>query len=87
LIATFRVSTNPESNNPCRKAETVSAESLANLLLRNPMTGTPGCCAQTASGHPTAAVLTSVKKSRRGRDHLLLFGCRREAARCVLPDH
>jgi hypothetical protein len=33
------------------------------LLLRNPITGIPGCCARVASGHATAAPLSSVMKS------------------------
>jgi hypothetical protein len=40
-----------------------AAESLADRLLRNPITGVAGCCARASSGH-TAAPPRSEMKSR-----------------------
>ena len=37
----------------------------ADRLLRNPITGIPGCCARAASGHATAAPPSSAMNSRR----------------------
>jgi len=34
-------------------------------LLRIPITGTAGCCARAASGHPTAETTVALTKSRR----------------------
>src|SRR5262249_20461952 len=50
---------------PRRNAATSSAEALAEVLLRNPITGIAGCCAHAASGQAAAAPPSSVMNSRR----------------------
>jgi hypothetical protein len=47
-------------------------ESADDVLRRNPITGIAGWCARAASGQPTAAPLSSVKKSRRLRSSMRL---------------
>src|SRR5437660_5826104 len=54
-MATFLPSTNPASFRPCRKGSTVYAKPVAGVLLRNPTTGSTGCCARAARGHTAAA--------------------------------
>src|SRR5262249_2327196 len=53
-MATFLPSMNPASFRPCRKASTIYAKPAACVLLRNPITGSAGCCALAASGHAAA---------------------------------
>src|SRR5262249_50841228 len=53
-MVTFWTSTKPASLRPSRNAATTDTLSLANLLLRNPITGIAGCCACAASGHAAA---------------------------------
>ncbi len=53
-IFRFRPSTKPVSFKPCRFASKNRVASAAAMGLRNPATGTEGCCALAASGHAVA---------------------------------
>src|SRR5262249_49089165 len=53
------------SLSPWWNAANCSAYVSGEAGLRNPITGTVGCCAHAASGHTAAALPSSVMKSRR----------------------
>src|SRR3954468_18531892 len=61
---TFLPSEKPASSNPFPNARTNGAESSADRVLRNPITGLADCCARAASGHAAAAP-TILMNSRR----------------------
>src|SRR6516165_2557595 len=56
---------NPASFRPCSNAVTRCSEPAADVLRKNPITGTADCCARAASGHATTVLLKSLMNSRR----------------------
>ena len=47
-----------QSTRPSRNARTRCSNALADALLRNPTSGSAGCCARAASGHATVTPLS-----------------------------
>src|SRR5215472_16412938 len=64
-MATFWPATNPASFKPCSNAVTRCSEPAADVLRRNPITGTADCCARAVNGHATTVLLESLMNSRR----------------------
>jgi len=63
--ATFWPATNPASFRPCSNAVTRCSEPAADVLRRNPITGTADCCARAVNGHATTVLLKRLMNSRR----------------------